>query len=131
MRFLIVEDDFTCRLLLQKLLSPLGECHIAVDGLEAIRTFEASFGTSESYSAIFLDIMMPGMDGHEVLHLIRQMEDSDSNTRKPVKIIMTTALNDKQNVFSAFREQCDAYLPKPIHKVKLMECLQSLGLLPL
>jgi len=129
MRSLVVEDDFTCRLLLQKLLSPYGECHIAVDGEEALQAFESSFGTSDSYDGIFLDIMMPGMDGHQVLQQIRQREDAGVGLRRRAKVIMTTALSDKQNVFSAFREQCDAYLPKPINKIKLVETLESLGLL--
>ena len=39
MRTLIVEDDFTSRLLLQSLLAQYGECHIAVNGREAVEAF--------------------------------------------------------------------------------------------
>jgi len=42
MRTLIVEDDFTSRLLLQSFLAQYGECHIAVNGMEAIAAFRAS-----------------------------------------------------------------------------------------
>ena len=42
MRTLIVEDDFTSRLLLQSFLSPYGECHIAVNGKEAVAAFRAA-----------------------------------------------------------------------------------------
>lgn len=128
MRVLIVEDDMTGRLLLQELLRPYGECQVAVDGLEAMTAFEESRKRNEPYDLILLDIMMPGMDGQEVLQQIRRIEDAYPVGQKHlVKIVMTTALTDKFNVFKAFREQCDAYLPKPIFKDKLDEILQGLG----
>lgn len=128
MRVLIVEDDMTGRLLLQELLRPYGECQVAVDGLEAMKAFEESRKRNEPYDLILLDIMMPGMDGQEVLQQIRSIEEAYPVGHKHlVKIVMTTALTDKFNVFKAFREQCDAYLPKPIFKDKLDEILQGLG----
>ena len=39
MKVLVAEDDFTSRLLLQKLLSPFGEAHIAANGAEALEAF--------------------------------------------------------------------------------------------
>lgn len=46
-----------------------------------------------------------------------------------VKIIMTTALGNKDNILQAFNEQCEAYLVKPINKQELFKHLGSLGLL--
>lgn len=128
MRALIVEDDFTGRLLLQELLRSYGECHVAIDGLEAMKAFEESRKNNEPYDLICLDIMMPGMDGQQVLQEIRRIEETNPIGQKhQVKIVMTTALTDKFNVFKAFREQCDAYLPKPIFKAKLDEILAGFG----
>ena len=42
MRTLIVEDDFTSRLLLQTVLSRYGECHVAINGKEAVEAFRMS-----------------------------------------------------------------------------------------
>jgi two-component system chemotaxis response regulator CheY len=39
MKILIVDDDFTSRVLLQEMLSPYGQCHMAVNGREAIEAF--------------------------------------------------------------------------------------------
>ena len=39
---LLVEDDFASRLLLQTFLSRYGECHIAVNGREAVEAFRAA-----------------------------------------------------------------------------------------
>ncbi len=128
MRTLIVEDDFTGRLLLQELLRNYGECIVAEDGVQAMKVFEENMGKKQLFDVICLDIMMPGMDGQQVLKKIRSIEDTNppgSKTR--TKIIMTTALTDKSNVFMAFREQCDAYLPKPIFKEKLEAILAEFG----
>jgi two-component system chemotaxis response regulator CheY len=46
-----------------------------------------------------------------------------------VKIIMTTALSDPQNVMQAFKGQCDAYVVKPIEFQKLTAEMSKLGLI--
>ena len=45
-----------------------------------------------------------------------------------VKIMMTTALGDSQNIMKAFGSQCDACLTKPIRREKLEEQLENTGL---
>ena len=42
MRALIAEDDFTSRLLMQKLLAPYGESHVAINGKEALEAYTAA-----------------------------------------------------------------------------------------
>jgi two-component system chemotaxis response regulator CheY len=42
---------------------------------------------------------------------------------------MTTALKDKENVFTAFNEQCDAYLIKPVDKANLLGKIREFGLI--
>ena len=79
---------------------------------------------------VLLDIMMPEMDGQEVLKRIRTMEEVEGvMPGNGVKVIMTTCLNDKKNVFTAFNEQCDAYLVKPIDKAKMLDHLHEFGLI--
>jgi two-component system, chemotaxis family, chemotaxis protein CheY len=131
MRTLIVEDDFTSRLLLQKLLEPYGECHIAVNGKEALDAFRLASRGGYRYDLICLDIMMPEMDGQTVLKEIRSLErDARIPEGDGVKILMTTALKDGKNVMTAFRELCDAYIVKPIDRSKLIESLHKSGLIP-
>ncbi|HPX48147.1 MAG TPA: response regulator, partial [Treponemataceae bacterium] len=75
-------------------------------------------------------IMMPELDGQAALKKIRDIEEERGiAARDGVKIIMTTALDDKKNIISAFREQCDVYLVKPIDKEKLVESLNTLNLI--
>jgi len=130
MKTLIVEDDFTSRLLLQGILQSYGPCHISVNGREAVEAVGLALSAKEPYNLICLDIMMPEMDGQAALKKIRALEDEASIVASEgAKIIMTTALDDKKNIMSAFREQCDMYLVKPIDKDKLIEDLKSLSLI--
>ena len=130
MKTLIVEDDFTSRLLLQASLSPYGECHVAVNGKEAVEAFQTARQEGRRYDLICMDIMMPEMDGQEALRQIRNLEDEAGVlSGEAAKIVMTTALDDIGNVMTAFKGLCDAYLMKPINTAKLLAELKSLQLI--
>jgi two-component system, chemotaxis family, chemotaxis protein CheY len=101
MRTLIVEDGFTSRLLFQAFLAKYGECHIAVNGKEAVAAFRASQESGKEYDLICMDIMMPEMDGQTAVKEIRALEAAGQSkatngarivlSNRP-RIIMTTAL---------------------------------------
>ncbi|NOZ68635.1 MAG: response regulator [Deferribacteres bacterium] len=131
MRVLIVEDDFTSRKLLQKFLSPYGECDIAVDGEEAIEAYKLSWLKNEPYDLICMDIMMPKVDGQQALREIRDIErEMNIKAADEVKVIMTTVLDDPKNVFRAFNNGGAAsYIVKPIRKQTLLEEMRKLGLI--
>jgi two-component system, chemotaxis family, chemotaxis protein CheY len=132
MKSLIVEDDFVSRILIQKILSPFGESHVAVNGLEAITAFANVIHSNEPYDLICLDILMPEMDGQESLKRIRSLEQAKGiDVGDGVKVIMTTSLDDMSNKLTAVRESCDAYLVKPIDRGKLLQLLRSFGLIEL
>lgn len=130
MKSLIVEDDFTSRLLMQKFLSPYGESHVAVNGKEALAAFENAINSDEPYQLVCLDIMMPEMDGHTTLKGIREIENRHGILLGDgVKVIMTTALSDINNKLAAVREFSDAYLVKPVDRIKLLNLIRSFGLI--
>lgn len=130
MKFLIVEDDFAARRLLQLLLSEFGECFVAVHGQEAVAAFKQALTENDPYDLVCLDIMMPEMDGHEALRRMRQLEEQKGiRGLDGVKVIMTTALCDSQNILGAFREGCEAYIVKPVARHKLIQEMTKLGLL--
>ena len=130
MKTLIVEDDFTSRLLMQELLKDYGVCHIAVNGKEAVEAVRVALDAGEPYRLICLDIMMPEMDGQQALKMIRENEEAKAvNTSRWAKVIMTTALQDFRSVNDAYFGLCDAYLTKPIDRAKLLEELRKLALI--
>lgn len=131
MKTLIVEDDFISRKIMKELLTPLGECDIAIDGAEAVQAFRLACEEKRPYDLVCMDIMMPNMDGHEALERIRTMErDMGVMAAGEVKVIMTTALDDPRNVVEAlYRGGATSYLVKPITKQKLMKEIRSHGLI--
>jgi two-component system chemotaxis response regulator CheY len=96
-----------------------------------VSAFRASVENNQKYDLICMDIMMPEMDGHEALRLIRDHESKVSQyapSRSDVKIIMTTALGDIGNVSASFENFCDAYLVKPVDTSKLLSEMRSMRL---
>jgi two-component system chemotaxis response regulator CheY len=130
MRFLIVEDDFGSRRLLQSYLSPYGRCDIVVDGDEAVEAFRLAWDENDPYDAVLLDIMMPRTDGQEALKRIREIEERIGVKEKDqVKVVMTTALEDPRNVVEAYYHgAATSYLVKPIRQDALLEELARVGL---
>ena len=130
MKTLIVDDDFTSRLLLQECLKSYGPCHLAVNGKEAVEAVRTAQEEVEPFDLICLDIMMPEMDGQAALKEIRRMETAAGVAAADhAKIVMTTALADRVNVVEAVRGKSDCFLTKPIQKVKLLEALRKLALI--
>ena len=130
LRILLAEDDFACRLLLQTFLSRYGECHIAVNGKEAVEAFRISMEREQPYDMICMDIMMPEMDGREAVQRIRAIEEASGVlSSSGVKIIMTTTVEDVKEVILCFQELCDAYLMKPIDLAELVEQMKRYQLI--
>lgn len=130
MKTLVVEDDFTSRLVLQKMLSPYGQCDVAVNGLEAVQAFEMAMNEKKPYDLICLDIMMPEMDGKEALKIIREKEkELNIFPKDETKIIMVTALDTAHEVIEAYyKGGCTSYLVKPIERNKIVKAVTELGL---
>jgi two-component system chemotaxis response regulator CheY len=131
MRFLVVEDDFGSRRMMQKLLAPYGDVDVVVDGEEAYQAFRIAWEEYRPYDLLFMDIMMPKMDGHEAVKRIRELEaDLGVKPSDEARIIMTSVLEDPHNVIEAYYSGgATSYLVKPIDREKLREELARLGFL--
>lgn len=131
MKCLIAEDHLMSRRILKELLSPQFDCDIAVNGQEAIDSFQLAHESKRPYDVIFMDIMMPVVDGLEALLCIRTLERKlEIPHSLAVKVIMTTALDDPRTVVRSFNEcEADAYIVKPLSRQKLASELRKLKLL--
>lgn len=130
MKILIAEDDFISRLLLQELLKTYGQAHIAVNGREALAAVRVALESDRPYDLICLDITMPEMSGQDALREIRLAEETSGVAGQArAKIIMTTALADKDNVVTARDQHCDSFLVKPIERTRLVGELRRLKLI--
>ena len=129
LKVLVVEDELTSRLILQDLLSKYGDCHIAVNGNEAVEAFRVALLANKGYDLICMDIRMPEMEGTEAVRQIRSTEERERILpSNGVKIFMTTSIRDLKTVSTSFKALCDVYLLKPIDGAKLDEHLRAFSL---
>jgi two-component system chemotaxis response regulator CheY len=127
MKCLIVDDEPTCRMMVKCLLSPYGHCDLAFDGREAIGAFRMALDSGHPYDLICLDIMMPGLDGHDVLASFREMERQRGiRGSDGAKVVMTTALMDSRDCVQAFSEGCESYVTKPVEERQLLAEVRKL-----
>jgi len=131
MKLLIAEDDPVCRSVLKRMLTELGQADIAENGREAVEYFKKSVSGKALYDLVFLDIMMPEMDGKEALQLIRKAEDEAGiEGLQRSKIVMTTALDDSGSIMTSFKSECDGYIVKPIRWKQLEKTFREIGISP-
>ena len=130
MKILLAEDDFATRKAMVSFLSKYGECDVTVDGMEAVDAVLMALDEDAPYDLICLDIMMPVMDGYQALIDIRKMEKQHNiPEERAAKVIMTTALNEEQNVKMAFELGCTIYSGKPIDQARFEQALKKLNLI--
>ena len=100
---LIVDDESRMRKLLKDFLSAKGYQTLeAEDGEKAIEVYEEN---KNKIKLIFLDVMMPKLDGWSVLRKIRQ--------ESKVPVIMLTARGEEQDELFGFELGVDEYISKP------------------
>ncbi len=101
MRILIADDDRDSREILKTYFEAKGhQIVLAADGMEALKKF-----TDDKPDLVLLDIMMPKLDGWEVLHYIR------TASRTPV--LMITAKDATEEIVKALSAGADDYIVKP------------------
>jgi DNA-binding response OmpR family regulator len=102
-KVLIVDDDPIFRELVSDIIKKEGYFPIeAFDGENAIDVF---FGMKNEIDLIILDVMMPGLDGWEVLKCMREYSE--------VPIMMLTALGDEKHEVLGLKKGADDYISKP------------------
>ena len=92
----------------------------AADGQEAVELFEKS--EPGYYGAIFMDVMMPRMDGLEATKTIRNMKRSDAWN---VPIIAISANAFIEDILNSKQAGMNAHLAKPLDVNKLLEALKK------
>jgi two-component system chemotaxis response regulator CheY len=130
LKILIADDDFSSRRIMKAFLEDYGTIDMTVDGEETLFAFKTALKEGEPYDLICLDIMMPKVDGQEVLKQIRTAEQEKGILgKKAVKVVMTTALDDPQNVMESFKSDATGYITKPFDEEDFLQTLKELKIL--
>lgn len=128
MRLLLVDDNSKNTKLLKAILAPYGECESVEGGKEAICAFEKAWNDWRPFSFIFLDIMMPEMDGEQVLVNIRETEQiKNIHHQHRVKIVMVSAHSDEELFKRCVQCGCDDFIVKPFNKEIIFKKLAKHG----
>jgi len=114
-RILLVEDEEDNMLITKSIIEKFGgNCTPALDGVEAIEACHKI-----AFDLILMDLSMQVKDGFQTTAEIRQMQNSNSNT----KIVALTADTGTDVVDRCLRAGMDAYLAKPVYATKLIEMI--------
>jgi len=114
-RLLMIDDDRKLCRLVATYLQPMGfdvtAVHTGPEGVERVNSAE------QPWHAIILDVMLPGIDGFEVLKRIR--------ARSHVPVLMLTARGDETDRIVGLEVGADDYLPKTFSTRELLARLRA------
>lgn len=107
-KVVIIEDDKVTQMLIERIMQREFNCDTIIfknglEGLEYAKTHESNL--------ILLDIMLPGMNGYEILKELRS-----GDLHKDTKIIMMSAKSSSDDIERSFELEADEYITKPFQK---------------
>ncbi|MGX4764212.1 response regulator transcription factor [Holzapfeliella sp. JNUCC 72] len=112
-KILVVEDEQALAQNIERIVSDFAQTTVVYDGAEGL--FEAESGV---YDLVILDLMLPEMNGYEVLAQLRQTRQT------PVLIL--TAKDGLEDKIEGFQKGADDYLTKPFHREELIMRVKAL-----
>lgn len=113
MKLLIIDDDQKLCRLVRDYLWPMGyDVYTAFTGIEGLKKLR-----TETFHVVILDVMLPGMDGFEVLRTLRR----ESN----LPVLMLTARGDETDRIVGLEMGADDYLPKTFSTRELLARLRA------
>ncbi len=128
MKILIVDDERVSRKKMEKIMQRYGACHAVDRGTAAIKAYTEGLLGDEPFGVVTLDVLMPDMDGPEVLAMIRSVERKNGIPRgERAKILMVTSHSDQATVMASIEAGCDDYIKKPFTLERVTQKLKQMG----
>ena len=112
---LVVDDNATVRMFMKAKLAPFNfEVDFAETGEEAV-----GLTGSREYACVFLDVVLPGIDGYQVCKLIK----ANKQAIKKTAVVMLTSRSSPFDKLRGSLAGCDEYLTKPLDEDRLLEVI--------
>lgn len=118
-KILLIEDHSTYRQGLERIIGELTD-HTCVGSYSTLEDGLAAIDSPSFANLVLLDIGLPGMNGIEGIHLIREKLPA-------VKIIILTAFTNKEKVFQALEQGAHGYLIKSTNSRRLIQILDEVA----
>ena len=116
-RILIVDDDPHSRQLLEVMLRPEGyQIVTAATGEDAL-----AIVAQQPPDLILLDVMMPGMDGYQVVARIK-----GNQATQHIHVLMLSALSDRNSRMHGLSAGAEDFLTKPVNRAELCALVRNL-----
>jgi twitching motility two-component system response regulator PilG len=116
LRILVADDSLAVRRQLKMEFDVMdAKLNLVADGESAVKAAE-----NERYDVIFLDVVMPGIDGYAACKIIKR-----SKLNKNTPVIMLTGRSSKFDKLKGVLAGCDTYLTKPINHNEFKEITQK------
>ncbi|OGI02221.1 MAG: hypothetical protein A2Y25_04730 [Candidatus Melainabacteria bacterium GWF2_37_15] len=130
MKILIIEDDYVSYNIFKTFLQHYGTCDNATTGKDAIDIYNNALFSGNAYDLILIDIILPDMNGQEILKLIRfEEERRSSGGMRRAKIVLTTSLDDEENrkIAATLQGKDETYYAKASGLNGFREKLEEVG----
>jgi len=131
LRILIIEDEPVNREFLLLALREHGDCRAVGTGEAGLHEIRQALSGARPFDVVFLDIMLPGIDGLKPLETLRSVEEEfEVAASARAQVIVTTVLDDDRTASRAFiHGQAASYLTKPFRARQITDELSKLGLI--
>lgn len=114
-RVLIVEDDPAVGHMIDQILTLEGyHTTLVGEGKRALAAMQSS-----TYDMVVLDVMLPGMDGIEIMKAIR-----DDVSTAEVPVVILSAKTDEATTWAGWKAGCNYYMTKPFDPDDLLSILK-------
>jgi two-component system, sensor histidine kinase and response regulator len=119
-RVLVVDDNVKNCTILKKMLEGFGCTATAVQsGLEVIPELFRGLLTNAPYQMVILDMQMPGIEGEQILKMIRKEKLTNE-----VKVIVLTSMGHRSEMNTIRELGCSGYLVKPVRQSRLCDTIE-------
>ena len=126
LRFLITDDDDVTHAFMRHILLNLGDVTHAFSGYEAVDACARAVAEGRTFDCVFMDILMPGMDGWKTLEAIASVH-GEAQAPRPKVVVATCLPPEECREASEIASEADGYVHKPFDRRTVLAVLAGLG----